>query len=108
MGKVVLIGVAIFLWFKFFGDESGCEKYASKYSCGYVEEKAAYEVYYWSNVTDGNEADNKFVGSVVGLKNCRDFAMGYSRRVNDQWSERSYICALMKDGNRMEKHRFRP
>ena len=106
MGKVVLIGVAIFLWFKFFGDESGCEKYASKFSCNYVKEKANYEVYYWINVAEGDEKDNKYVGSAVGLQNCRDLAIGYARRVNDPWSERSYICALMKDGNRMEKHRL--
>jgi hypothetical protein len=106
MGKVIFIGVAIFLWFKFFGDESGCEKYASKFSCSYVEEKATYEVFYWTNVTEGDEKDNKYVGSVVGLQNCRDLAIGYSRRVNDQWSERAYVCTLMKDGNRMEKHRL--
>lgn len=106
MGKVIFIGVLIFLWLKFFGDESGCEKYASKFSCSYVEEKATYEVYYWINVTEGDEKDNKYVGSAVGLQNCRDLAIGYSRRVNDQWSERSYICALMKDGKKMEKHRL--
>lgn len=106
MGKVIFIGVVIFLWLKFFGDESGCEKYASKFSCSYVEEKANYEVYYWINVTEGDEKDNKYVGSAVGLQNCRDLAIGYSRRVKDQWSERSYVCALMKDGNRMEKHRL--
>ena len=106
MGKVIFIGVAIFLWFKFFGDESGCEKYASKFSCRYVEEKANYEVYYWINVAEGDEKENKYVGSVVGLKSCRDLAIGYSRQMNDQWSERAYVCTLMKDGNRMEKHRL--
>ena len=106
MKVIILILITFFVWTNFFGEESACEKYASKYSCNYVEKKATYEVYYWINVSDGDEKDNKYVGSTVGLQNCRDMAIGYSNAVNDRWSERSYICALMKDGNRMEKHRY--
>jgi hypothetical protein len=106
MYKVLIFILAFILWSKFFGEESGCEKYASKYSCDYVEKKATYEVYYWINVSDGNEIDNKYVGLTVGLRNCRDMAINYSTAVKDRWTERSYICALMKDGNRMEKHRL--
>ena len=106
MKAIIFIIIAFFVWSNFFGEESGCEKYASKYSCNYVEKKATYEVYYWINVSDGDEKDNKYVGSTVGLQNCRDMAIGCSNAVKDRWSERSYICALMKDGNRMEKHRY--
>jgi hypothetical protein len=106
MGKILLIILAFFVWKNFFGDESGCDRYASKYSCEYVEKRATYEVYYWINVSDGDERDNKYVGTTVGLQSCRDMAIGYSRSVKDRWTERSYICALMKDGNRMEKHRL--
>ena len=106
MNVIIFIVIAFFVWSHFFGEESGCEKYSSKYSCEYVEKKATYEVYYWINVSDGDEKDNKYVGSTVGLTNCRDMAIGYSNSVKDNWSERAYICALMKDGNRMEKHRY--
>jgi hypothetical protein len=106
MKAIIFIIIAFFVWSNFFGEESGCEKYSSKYACNYVEKKATYEVYYWINVSDGDEKDNKYVGSTVGLQNCRDMAIGYSNAVKDRWSERSYICALMKDGSRMEKHRY--
>lgn len=106
MDKVFIFILVFILWSKFFGEESGCAKYASKYSCDYVEKKATYEVYYWINVSDGDERDNKYVGSTVGLQNCRDTAINYANAVKDRWTERSYICVLMKDGNRMEKHRF--
>ena len=106
MGKIILLIIVYFVWINFFGEVSGCDKYSSKYSCDYVENKATYEVYYWINVSDGDEKDNKYIGSIVGLQNCRDMAIRYSNTIKDRWSERSYICALMKDGNRMEKHRI--
>lgn len=106
MDKIIIFIIAFFVWTNFFGDESGCEKYASKYSCAYVEKKAKYEVYYWINVSDGDEKDNKYIGSIVGLQNCREMAIRYANLVKDKWSERSYICALMKDGQRMENHRI--
>lgn len=106
MKAIIFIIIAFFVWTNFFGDESGCDKYASKYLCDYVEKKATYEVYYWINVSKGDEKDNKYVGSALGLQNCRDMSIRYSNSVKDRWSERSYICALMKDGNRIEKHRL--
>ncbi len=106
MDKIFIFIIAFFVWSKFFGDESGCEKYASKYSCNYVENKANYQVYYWINVYEGDEKDNKYIGSTVGLNNCRDMAVAYGNTVRDRWTERSYICVLIKDGNKMEKHRF--
>ena len=106
MKAIFVLIIAIFVWTQYFGEESGCDKYASKYACDYVEKKATYEVYYWINVSDGDEKDNKYVGSAVGLQNCRDMAIRYSNTVKDRWSERSYVCGLMKGGNRMEKHRL--
>jgi hypothetical protein len=106
MKAIFFIIIAFFVWTFYFGEESGCEKYASEYSCDYVVNKATYEVYYWINVSDGDEKDNKYVGTAVGLQNCRDMAIRYSNAVKDRWSERSYVCGLMKDSKRMEKHRL--
>lgn len=106
MWNIIFIVLAIFIWVKFFGEESGCEKYASNYSCSFVEEKATYDVYYWARVSEDNEKDNKLIGTVTGLSNCRDAASRYSISINDRWTERSYVCVLVKDGKYMEKHRL--
>ncbi|BAI95820.1 hypothetical protein Sj15T_01590 [Sphingobium sp. TA15] len=84
----------------------GCEKYASNYSCGYVENKADYEVWYWKNVADDNEEDNVPIGHAVGLRMCRENALAHAEAIRDEFTERSYICVLMDDGRRMEKHRL--
>jgi hypothetical protein len=105
--KLGLIAVVIYYTASFFfGNESGCEKYASKFSCSYVENKATYDVYYWRNVSDGNASDERLIGSVTGLANCRNMALSHASTINERWSERSYICMLKKDGRNMEKHRF--
>jgi hypothetical protein len=99
---------------------SGCDQYASKFSCSYVEKEATYKVYYWKDVFKNNENDNQFVGMATGLSQCRDTAiyahrseMEYRKRnwnswseSDDNWSERSYICMLTKDGKDLEKHRY--
>jgi hypothetical protein len=94
------------IYYFFFFDESGCDKYASKYSCNYVVEKAKYDVYYWHNVYRGDPADERRIASVTGLRACRDLAVDYSLRIKERWSERSYVCMLVKDGRNMEKHRL--
>jgi hypothetical protein len=101
-------------------DESGCEPYASKFSCDYVVNKATYKVFYWKDVLQKNDPnDERYVGTSVGISNCRDTAiyahraeMEYRKRnwknwsdYDDNWSERSYICMLTKDGHNLEKHR---
>ena len=100
--------------------DSGCDRYASKFSCNYVEKEATYKVFYWKDVSKGDEKDNQFVGMATGLSQCRDTAiyahraeMDYRKRnwkdwsaSDDNWSERSYICMLTKDGHDLEKHRF--
>ena len=83
----------------------GCEKYASNYSCSYVEDRAEYDVYYWQRVQDDNEDDNRIIGNVVGLSACRDAAIKYSVQVGEDWNERAYVCVLKKNGVPMEKHR---
>jgi hypothetical protein len=99
---------------------SKCEKYASKFSCDFVEKQATYKVFYWKDVLKGNEQDNRFVGMSIGLFQCRDIAVNAHRaemeyrkskwknwsESDDNWSERSYICMLTKDGKDLEKHRL--
>jgi len=107
MWKVVLlIIVSYFTYQSFWGEESGCDKYSSKYSCDYVENDASYDVYYWSKVQDGNSADEENIGSVTSLGSCKQFAVNYASFINEPWNERSYICMLKKDGKNMEKHRL--
>ena len=102
----IFVGFCYFLYSTFLGEESGCDKYASKYSCSYVEKKANYDVYYWFDVSAGNAEDEKFIGSTVGLPACKSLAMSYARSHNQRWNDRSYICVLKKDGRNMEKHRL--
>lgn len=102
---LLFIGIGYFLYSNFWGNESGCAEYSSKYSCEYVKNKASYNVYYWHNVQANNPSDEKYIATVVGLSPCRNAAESYSRSVNEKWNDRSYICVLMKDGRAIEKHR---
>lgn len=83
-----------------------CDEYASDYSCSYVKEKASYDVYYWRNVSEGNAEDEKLIGQVKGLVDCKNMAIGHSIQIGEEWSDRSYICVLVEDGRNMEKHRL--
>ena len=107
MPLIIVVIIGYFVYANFFGEESGCDRYASKYSCDYVEKKATYDVWYWFNVRAGNEQDNRYIGTTTGLDACRATAVNY-HQVHESfrnWNSRSYICILMKDGTRMEKHR---
>lgn len=98
--------------------EQSCYKYASQFSCDFIINKATYQVYYWKDVNNNNNNDEKWVGTATGIRACRDTAVyahrqEMSRRKNynsnwsesdNNWSERSYICVLEKEG-RTEKHR---
>lgn len=107
MGKLIIFGLLGFAIYHFFiSDETGCDAYASKYSCKYVVEKAAYDVYYWFDVSAGDPKDEKLIGSVQGLSACFGTAVDYASRLNQKWNDRSYICMLKKDGQNMEKHRY--
>lgn len=105
--KVVFwVGCIYLIYTNFISEESGCDKYASKFSCSYVEKKATYNVYYWRNVSDGNNEDEKLIGSSVGLSQCREMAISHANYIRERWNERAYICMLVKDGRNLEKHRL--
>ncbi len=106
MKFILFLIIGYFVYSNFFGEESGCDKYASKFSCNYVEKKATYDVYYWRNVYEGNPEDEKYIGSAIGLSQCRDMAVAHSNFIKERWTERSYICMLKKDGRSLEKHRL--
>jgi hypothetical protein len=107
MGKLILfLIVGYFAYQYLLGDDSGCDKYSSSYSCDYVVNKASYDVYYWHKVQEGDSNDEKYIGSVVGLSSCQDSAINYANSINARWNNRSYICVLKKDGKNMEKHRL--
>jgi hypothetical protein len=84
----------------------GCGKYASAYSCSYVEDRAEYEVWYWRHVEKDDEADNKPIAKTIGLERCEDSARMFAAAIGEPFTYRSYVCVLMDDGDRMEKHRF--
>lgn len=88
------------------GCGSGCEKYASDYGCSFVEEKADYEVWYWRNVEKDDPEDERFIGRAVGLRMCEGNARQFASAIGEPWNERAYICVLIDDGKRMEKHRL--
>lgn len=107
MPIIIIAIIFYFLYANFFGEESGCERHASSYSCEYLEKRAQYEVWYWFNVGENNASDERYIGVATGLTSCRDVASSYYR-MNESfrpWNSRSYICVLIKDGKRMEKHR---
>lgn len=106
MLKVIIFAViAYFVYSYFFGVESGCDEYASRYSCNYVKNEATYDVYYWRNIQRNDPSNEKYIASVTGLSACRGSAVSYARSINEEWNNRSYICVLVKDGRSMEKHR---
>jgi hypothetical protein len=107
MPLIIIAVICYLVYANFFGDESGCDLYASTYSCEYVEKKAQYEVWYWFDVEENNPSDERYIGSATGLSGCRGVATAFHRINESQrpWNSRSYICVLMKDGKRMEKHR---
>ncbi len=85
---------------------TSCEKYASEFSCDFVTNVATYEVFYWKNLQAENPDDERVIGTVKGLIACKSMAQGFAASINEEWSDRSYICALVKDGVYAEKHRL--
>jgi hypothetical protein len=124
-------GVAGVALAKTFSDTDGCEKYASKFSCDYVENKAQFDVYLWipkwiaeALKIQGYDTDQDFievlVDRTVGLKSVRDSAIQKYRQILDlassklrgwddsrwPWKERGYIGMLKGPGGEREKHRM--
>ena len=107
MFRIILALVVGYLIYEnFWGEESGCKEYASRYSCDFVINKASYDVYYWKNLQDNDPNDNVLIASVIGLSACRDSAISYARSIRERWNLRAYVCVLKKDGKSMEKHRY--
>ncbi len=103
---IILVIIGYFGYQYFFGTESGCDAYASKFSCSYVRDEATYKVFYWHNVENNDPKDEKLIGTAVGLPACKQTAVIYARSINRTWNERSYICMLVRDGRNLEKHRL--
>ena len=83
-----------------------CDEYASDYSCSYVENEAEYEVWYWRNLESDNEEDEILIGRAQGLHMCQGNAEAFAAAIGESFNSRAYICVLMDDGRRMEKHRL--
>ena len=75
----LLVTLGFVIYHLFIDDETGCDTYASKYSCKYIVEEATYDVYYWANVSNGNPDDDKLVGTVKGLPACLAHATEYNK-----------------------------
>lgn len=103
-GWLILLLIAGGMIWAFTSDD-GCEEYASEFSCSYVEDDAEYEVWYWRNLERGNSSDNVRIGKAKGIRMCEVNAQAFAAAVGEPWNYRAYICVLMKDGQRMEKHR---
>jgi hypothetical protein len=71
-----------------------------------VVEKADYDVYYWKNVYNDNPEDERLIGRVKGLVECKNKALTHSVFVHEDWNDRAYICMLVKEGKNLEKHRL--
>lgn len=97
---IVIVAAAWWLW-----QGRDCTEYASDFSCSYIEDKAEYEVWYWRNLDSDNPADEKYIGNAVGIKMCEANARAYAQTIGEPWNYRAYICVLIKDGRRLEKHR---
>ena len=98
---VAVVGLAA--WWYFGGGD--CERYASEFSCSYVENDAEYEVWYWRNLESDDGADEMLIGKAKGIATCEGNARAFAAAIGETWNYRAYICVLMKDGRRMEKHR---
>jgi len=101
-----IVGIGALAWWGYQSGFGSCDKYASDYSCGYVVDRADYEVFYWRNLLENNPDDDRPIGRVVGLRACKDTAIRYSAAIDEPWNDRAYVCVLVKDGSYMEKHRL--
>jgi hypothetical protein len=63
------------------GAVSKCSYYASEYSCGYVKNRAHYDVYYWRNIADDDPNDERLIASSIGLEECRGKAIEYAASI---------------------------
>ena len=73
IGILIVFGGLYFIYTNYWGVESGCKEYSSRYSCAYLKEKAQYQVYYWKNVEAGDPSDEVYITTTNGLKDSRNF-----------------------------------
>ncbi|WP_245648748.1 hypothetical protein [Sphingomonas sanxanigenens] len=45
------------------------------------------------------------IGHATGIQQCEDNARAFAGAIGETFQDRAYICVLMVDGQRMEKHR---
>jgi hypothetical protein len=83
-----------------------CDEYASSYSCEYLKSEGVYEVWYWRDLQFDDESDNEIIGTAKGLYDCKANAMAFARAIGEEWNDRAYICVLIDQGERKEKHRL--
>ncbi len=98
--------IGLLAWWSYDSGYGSCDEYASEYSCGYVVDRADYEVFYWENLQAQNAEDERAIGRVVGLRECKNVAMRHAALIREVWNERAYICVLVDDGAFVEKHRL--
>jgi hypothetical protein len=88
-------------------DIGGCDKYASKHSCNYVENEATYNVLFYFP-TRSSDSKEYYVGTTKGLQQCGAQAKSYAFQkgggnASYDWG---YICCMQtKDSSCEEKHR---
>lgn len=68
--------------------------------------RAEYEVWYWRNLENDEESDNTYLGRAIGLRMCEANARAFAEAIAEPFNYRAYVCVLMDDGRRMEKHRL--
>ncbi|MGB3844279.1 MAG: hypothetical protein WA940_00280 [Sphingopyxis sp.] len=98
---MLFVGLGLWWW----SGKGGCDDYASDYSCSYIKERAEYEVWYWRNLENDRPDDETYIGRAIGIKMCENNARAFAAAIDEPWNYRAYICILMDDGRRMEKHR---
>ena len=107
MKKIFMLLLTPFLSGCDVADIGGCDKYASKHSCNYVEKEATYNVLFYFP-TRGSDSKEYYVGTSKGLQQCSAEARSYAFQkgggnANYDWG---YICCMQtKDSSCEEKHR---
>lgn len=98
--------------------KTGCQDYASDFSCDYIENKATYDVYYWKNLDSDADSNEVYIGQVVGLDNARNLAINYHEKLQQSlkkrhpdhvmvpWSDRMYIGMMLGPNGERQKHRY--
>jgi hypothetical protein len=104
MKNFILALIALSILYRCIGDKTGCDVYASDYSCSFVENKATYNVLFYFP----EDKTERFIGQSKGLSQCYQLARNYAFEKGNGRSDYgwSYICCMQtEDSNCKEKHR---